>query len=97
MAWAVVSENAVHRITFSKALADHAVQSSGRPYAVKRIKLELGRELGKGNTSSSGAYAIVDKNKGKILRVALNQEIAEILAADYKSRKVVEAYLQKCA
>jgi hypothetical protein len=60
---------------------------------VKRIKLELGKELERGNTSSSGAYAIVDKRKEKILRVALNQDIAEILAADYKSRKVVEAFV----
>ncbi len=93
MAWAIVSDKAVHRITFSKALAEHAVKSSERPYTVKRIKLELGKELEKGNTSSSGAYAIVDRNKGKILRVALNKDIAEILAADYKSRKVVEAYI----
>lgn len=35
----------------------------------------------------------MDRRKGKILRVALNREIAELLAADYQSRKVVEAFI----
>lgn len=83
----------VHRITFSKSLADHAIQSSGQPFEAKRIRLQLGSELDRGDVSSSGAYAIVDRRKGRILRVALNQKVAEILAADYKFRKVVEAFV----
>ena len=73
------------------------MQSSHLPYDIKRITLKLGKELAKGEPSPSGAYAIVDQRKGKILRVALSQQIAELLAADYRSRKVQEAYIQNAA
>jgi hypothetical protein len=94
-AWAILSDKAIHRITFSKSLAEHAVKSSGLDYRIERIALKEGRELQKGETSSSGAYAVIDRRKGKILRVALNQTIAELLAADYKSRKVTEAFISR--
>lgn len=68
------------------------MQASNLPYQIKRITLKLGKELAKGEPSESGAYAIVDSRKGKILRVALQQQIAELLAADYSTRKVQEAY-----
>ena len=68
------------------------MQASNLPYNIKRIGLKLGKELAKGEPSQSGAYAIVDTRKGKILRVALHQKIAELLAADYSARKVQEAY-----
>jgi hypothetical protein len=92
-AWAIVSDKAVHRITFSKDLAEHALKLSGLPAHVERVTLMEGREIEKGEESSSGLYAIIDRRKGKILRVALGQAIAEILAADYKSRKVTEAFI----
>jgi hypothetical protein len=93
-AWAIVSDKAVHRITFSKALADHAVKLSSLPYHVERVSIREGsKELQKGEVSSTGLYAIIDRRKGKILRVALHQTIAEILAADYKNRKVTEAFI----
>lgn len=94
-AWAIISDKAIHRVTFSKALADHALKSSGLNYRVERVSLKEGRELQKGEASSSGAYAVIDRRKGKILRVALNQSIAELLAADYKSRKVTEAFISR--
>lgn len=90
-AWAIVSDKAIHRITFSKDLAEHALKLSGLPYKVERVTLKEGQELQKGEVSSTGLYAIIDRRKGMILRVALQQGIAELLAADYKSRKVTEA------
>jgi hypothetical protein len=61
---------------------------------IKRITLIEGKELPRGSLSSTGAYAIIDRRKGKILRVALNPKIAEILAADYKTRKVTEVSIK---
>jgi hypothetical protein len=92
-AWAIVSDTAVHRITFSKDLAEHALKLSGLPAHVERVTLREGQELQKGEESASGLYAIIDRRKGKILRVALRQAIAELLAADYTTRKVTEAYI----
>lgn len=83
----------MHRITFSQELAEHALKSSGRDFEIKRIKLFLGKELSRGETSSSGAYAIIDRRKGKTLRVALNREIAELLC-DYNSRLMREAFVR---
>ncbi len=94
-AWAIISNKGVHRITFSKDLAEHALKLSGITAQVERITLREGKELVKGETSPSGLYAIIDRRKGKILRVALGQEIAEVLAADYKTRKVTEAYITR--
>lgn len=92
-AWAIVSDKAIHRITFSKDLAEHALKLSGIPAHIERITLREGRELHQGEASSSGLYAITDRRKGMILRVAMKQEIAEVLAADYKTRKVTEAFV----
>lgn len=71
------------------------MKSSGLPYGIERITLTKGKELEKGEASASGAYAIMDRRKEKILRVALRQEIAELLAADYSSRKVMEAFITR--
>lgn len=57
------------------------------------MTLKIGKELIRGETSVSGAYGVIDRRKGKILRVALSREIAELLAADYQHRKVVETYV----
>jgi hypothetical protein len=69
------------------------VKSSALPYSIEPVTLKPGRELIRGETSSSSAYGILDRRKGRILRVALSQEIAELLAADYQHRKVVEMFL----
>lgn len=49
----------------------------------------MGSPLPKGTPSSTQIYALVTK-KNRILRVALNQEIAELIC-DYDTRRVAEA------
>jgi hypothetical protein len=93
-AWAIVSKQGVHRITFSQDLAEHALNSIKDPqYSIQRVRLFLGKELPLGQVSSTGAYAIIDRRKGKTLRVALNQELAEVLC-DYSSRYVREVSIK---
>jgi hypothetical protein len=41
--------------------------------------------------SRSGAYALVDRRKGKTLRIALDREVAALLASE--SREIRECWL----
>jgi hypothetical protein len=42
--------------------------------------------------SRSGAYALVDRRKGKTLRIALDREVAALLGG--ASRRIHEAWLE---
>jgi hypothetical protein len=56
------------------------------------VTLKLGEIIPRGKRARTGLYAILDTRRDKILRVALSQEVAEILC-DYQSRYVREAFL----
>ena len=52
----------------------------------------MGDEVPKGSKAKTGLYAILDRHKDTILRVALSKDIAETLC-DYDSRYVKEAFI----
>ncbi len=94
-AWAVVKDDKVYRITFSQSLAEHAIKCTEDPnFTLARITLKIGNEIGPGQNSPTGLYALIDRRKGKTLRVAMNKELAN-LVCDFKSRYLAEAFIEK--
>ena len=83
-AWAVVNKDTktLHRITFSKSVAQQICDDSNDPQEVARVTFEL-------KPSAQNLWAIVSniKNKTRVLRIALNKDIATYLAND-DSRRV---------
>lgn len=57
---------------------------------MRKFDIVRGRELSKGERINNGAYAIVSRKKGKILRLTPRYEMADTLC-DYDSR-----YLEQC-
>ena len=78
-------------MTFSKSLADHIVGQKGSDYKVERRSFKTANSLRLGEESRSGAYAILSKRSGKVLRVTLIRELAELLCDD--SRYLKEFWL----
>lgn len=64
----------------------------GTKYQIEKGKMILGKRLEKGEESSTGLYGIVSSITDKPLRVALNKDIANMLAGD-QYRYITEAYL----
>ena len=80
----------LHRITFAKSVAERCAELSGVDYKVQKIELKLGAELGTGEASRSGLYALISRRKEKLLRVSLIRDAAELMC-DNDSR-----YLREC-
>lgn len=78
----------LHRCTFSRSLAEYLSRLLPGSEVV-RIQLTVGRELVRGESSQTGAYALLSRTKGTILRVQLHREVAELLC-DYDSRAIHE-------
>lgn len=78
-------------MTFSKSLADYLARLTGM--TVRRVQIFVGRRLPAGSPSGTGAYALVARRKGTILRVSLIQGFAEELA-DGDSRVLHECTLR---
>jgi hypothetical protein len=66
----------VHRLTFSKSLADHLAEQTG--YQVRKVTLQIGRQLAPGEKSSNGLYAICKAKSGWPLRITLFYEAAQL-------------------
>jgi hypothetical protein len=79
-------------LTFSRSLAEHLQRWCGpEGLQLRRRTFRVGRELRPGEVSRSGAYALVDRRKGKTLRIALDREVAALLASE--SREIRECWL----
>ena len=74
-------------MTFSRSLAGYLARTYG--YEVATARIRLGGELGKGEESSPGLYALVSRKRGTILRVSTIREFAEE-TCDYDSRMLCE-------
>lgn len=83
-AWAVVNKEnkTLHRVTFSRSVAQQICDDSNDPQEVARITFEL-------KESTQPLWAVVSniKNKTRVLRIALSKDIATFLAND-DSRRV---------
>lgn len=92
--WGVINPktNKLHRLTFSKSLADIIVDSVGDDYQVKRFQFQTGKRLSQGEKSRNGLYAIMSAKKHFALRVALTKESADIYN-DNDSRYLAEIEL----
>lgn len=90
--WGIVNReaNTLHRLTFSKSLAD-MLADLDTEYSAERLRITRGRLLNPGEKSNSSIYLIVS-HKGIILRATLNREVAE-LYHDPDSRDIYEGHL----
>lgn len=86
--------NTLHRITFSKGIADFLVRKFGDMYKATRFSYKLGRPLEPGEESCNGLYAIVGTKKDLVLRISLTKEAAEFMTKD-ESRHIAEIYLNQ--
>jgi hypothetical protein len=55
--------------------------------------VKVGEALEQGQRSSTGAYALIDSKKNKLLRVSLDMRVADLLC-DWKSRRLAEASIE---
>lgn len=88
--WGIVSKNKLHRLTFSKSLAEFICCNYG-DYQMRRFNVKRGRKLAVGETSKSGVYLIVS-SKGVILRASVLKGTAE-LYCDGETRFLYEGFL----
>lgn len=91
--WGIVGKgtNKLHRLTFSKGLAEFIVDKYPG-YETRQFAFKIGRKLEKGETSKSGLYALMSKKGDYALRMTLIKGIAE-LHSDDDSRYLAEAWL----
>lgn len=94
--WGVINPttNKLHRLTFSKSLADIIIKSIGDEYRVQRFQFKTWKRLSQGEKSHNGIYAIMSAKKHFALRIALTQESAEIYN-DNDSRYLAEIELEE--
>lgn len=90
--WGIVNRksNTLHRLTFSKSLADMLADLE-EGYSAERLRIVRGKLLAPGDVSETKIYLIVS-HKGIILRATLSKEIAE-LYHDPDSRDIYEGHL----
>lgn len=85
--------NKLHRLTFSKSLANHIIEKMGNDYRVERFQYDM-------ETPSSNQpmlYGIVSNLKGKtdlVLRIALTKPAADLLV-DNKFRRIEPITLKR--
>lgn len=87
-----MSGSKIHRITFSKSLAEFICQTN-KDYNYKRMTFVLGKELSPGEKSPNGLYAIVKAKTNWTLRITFFQELAEEWRSS--SRKVYSCFFTK--
>jgi hypothetical protein len=92
-AYAIIRNNRIHRITFSKSLADYIVSQMDESYQIHRITFTIGKKLEPQQKSSTGLYAIVSKKTDWTLRITMFQEIAETFRDD--SRYIAECFIEE--
>ena len=92
-AYAVVKDDKIYRLTFSKSLAKHITKVAGDGFQVKSVRFTTGKKLKDGEESSTGMYAIVSKRNDWTLRISLNRELAYYLVDE--SRYVAECFLNQ--
>lgn len=90
--WGIINrkQNTLHRLTFSKSLAEMLV-TLDEGYSAERLRIVRGKLLEPGEVSKTNIYLIVS-HKGIILRAALTKEVAE-LYHDPDSRDIYEGHL----
>lgn len=81
----------VHRVTFSRTLADHIVAKYHPEMEVVKMRFVRGSKLSPGEESRA-AYAIVGTRKDVVLRIALRREVAEMYY-DGEHRHLEEVFL----
>lgn len=83
--WGVVDEssNTLHRLTFSKPLAQHIVDTIPGNYKLRKFHYKLRDKLSKDQDSRNGLYAIVSSiKKDLVLRIGLIKEVSELMTQD---------------
>jgi hypothetical protein len=91
----VVQGKEVHRITFSKQLAEHTLKCIEDPLlSLARVTLKIGNEIGPDQDSPTGIYALVDRQRGNPLRVTMDKEQANLIC-DFTSRHLAVAFISK--
>lgn len=84
----------MHRLTFSKSLADMLANNSG--LSVQRWSFWTGQKLKNNEPSKNGLYAVCDVESGLVLRISMHCEIASMYACD-SSRELREVWLKPIA
>lgn len=84
-------EGKIHRVTFSKSLAEFIQQKATTPLILSRITFRVGQELNESTSTNAGMFAIVDRRKGKVLRICLERDLAHFLCDS--SRFVAECWI----
>lgn len=82
--WALIKDGKVHRLTFSKSLAQHIQRSSPEPFEIQRVTFRTGKRLQHGEDSRSGLYAIMSTRKPDLaLRITLFKDAAQLMTPDH--------------
>lgn len=89
--YGLVRAGRLYRLSFSKSLLQHVREGLPEAYTLARFKVYKGRILERGEESSSGLYGI-ESHKGKLLRIALSKDVADMLC-DWRFRKLREIRL----
>lgn len=85
--------NKLHRVTFSKGLAQFIVSKYHPEMECIKMQFIRGRKL-ENNMKSRAAYAVVGSSKDIVLRVALRKELAD-LYTDGLHRHQEEIFLSR--
>lgn len=81
----------VHRVTFSRDLANFIVGNYYPEYEVRVMRVHRGKRLNP-EEPSSGLYGVVSTSKDLLLRVPIRQELAQ-LYTECDSRHLEEVFL----
>jgi hypothetical protein len=87
-----VDDTKVYRLTFSKSLAEIIARDTGMK--IQRFNAIPGRLLDENETSKSGAYGVISRINGSLLRAPLIQPVAEMYR-DKQYRDICEVYLER--
>ena len=88
-ALALIREGRIERLSFSRSFLEFLGRQLGGSWQVLRFTFKLEEEL-----NDASIFAIVDRRKGKVLRLSLSRETAEFLCRD-PSRYVAAASIAK--
>lgn len=83
-AWGILRGDRLHRVTFSRSLADYIVRQLGADYRLARLTFTTGAPIEPGEVSPTGLYTITTM-KGRVLRVSLHREAAEMFRDESRS------------
>ena len=80
IAYAVLDEKKIYRITFSKSLAEYIAKLTDKK--VSKIKIFLGKEIRNIDESNEKLFAIVKAKNNWPLRITFFKEAAKLWKAD---------------